>query len=121
VTDGPELYGFPAPDLLPELRWLGQDYVTVLMYDLAQGLLRQDPRTCLMGVRCDAEPTLTAAADPGGVIRSHDAGFTLQVFLQDGAGRPWMLHGRWTYMGRDLGTSAASITHQWRLLSADCG
>ena len=119
VTGGPELYGFPPPETVPDLRWLGPDYVSVLVYDLTQGLLRQDPRTSVMGVRCEGEPRLAPSVDPAGVIRAHDACFPLQVFVQDGAGRPWRLRGRWTYSGRELGTSAASITHFWQLLSAD--
>lgn len=120
MTEGPELFGFPPPDALPELRWLGPDYVSVLVYDLIRGLLRQDPGTAVMGVRCEAEPELKAAVDPAGVIRAHDAGFRLQLFLQDGVGRPWRLSGRWTYTGRDLGTTAASINHFWELYAAEC-
>lgn len=119
VTGGTEVYGFPPPELLPELRWLGPDYVSVLVYDLTQGLLRQDPGTSVMGVRCDAAPSLKATVDSAGVIRAHDACFSLQIFVRDGAGRPWRLHGRWTYSGRELGTSAASITHYWELDSAE--
>jgi hypothetical protein len=119
VSGGPELYGFPQPGRLPDLRWLGPDYVSVLVYDLTQGLLRQDPGTRVMGVRCEDEPELRPQVDPSGVIRAHDATFPLQVFVQDGSGRPWRLRGRWTYSGRDLGTTAASITHFWQLGSAE--
>lgn len=119
VTGGPEVYGFPPPDRLPQLRWLGLDYVSVLVYDLTRGLTRQDAGTRVIGVRCDAEPSLKAVTDPAGVIRTHDASFSLQILLRDGAGRPWRLHGLWTYVGRDLGTPAASITHYWELHSAE--
>lgn len=119
MTDGPELYGFPPPESLPELRWLGPDYISVLAYDLTQGLLRQDPGTNVLGVRCEGEPELKAAVDPAGVIRDHDATFPLQIFVKDGAERPWILSGRWTYSGRDLGTPAASINHFWQLLSTE--
>ncbi|MEW2357795.1 hypothetical protein [Spirillospora sp. NPDC029432] len=119
MSGGPELYGFPPPARLPDLRWLGPDYVSVLVYDLTQGLLRQDPGTRVMGVRCEGEPELRPTVDPSGVIRAHDATFPLQVFVQDGAGRPWRLRGRWTYSGRDLGTAAASITHFWQLVAAE--
>ncbi|XVQ08826.1 hypothetical protein ACQP1W_40735 [Spirillospora sp. CA-255316] len=119
MTGGPELYGFPPPGRLPDLRWLGPDYVSVLVYDLTRGLLRQDAGTRVMGVRCEGVPELRPTVDPSGVIRAHDATFALQVFVQDGAGRPWRLRGRWTYSGRDLGTAAASITHYWRLESAE--
>ncbi|GAA4096480.1 MULTISPECIES: hypothetical protein [Actinomadura] len=119
MTGGPELYGFPPPATLPDLRWLGPDYVSVLVHDLIRGLMRQDAGTRVMGVRCDGGPELKAAVDPAGVIRAHDACFPLQVFLQDGTGRPWRLRGRWTYCGRGLGTPGASVTHSWRLLSAD--
>jgi hypothetical protein len=119
VTSCLELVGFTAPGELPQLGWLGPDYVAVLIHDLTQGLLRQDPGTQVMGVRCEAEPDLVASVDPAGIIRAHDARFPLQVFVQDGAGRPWCLHGRWTYMGRDLGTPAASISHYWELIQAD--
>ncbi|MFG2002771.1 hypothetical protein ACGFNU_26785 [Spirillospora sp. NPDC048911] len=118
MTGGPELYGFPPPDMLPDLRWLGPDYVSVLVYDLTQGLLRQDSGTQVMGVRCEAPPDLQASVDPAGVIRAHDATFPLQVFVQDGTGRPWLLTGRWTYSGRGLGSPTASITHFWHLDSA---
>lgn len=119
VPDGPELYGFPAPSRLPQLRWLGPDYVAVLLRDLSRGLLRQDAGTRIMGVRCEAEPILKAATDSLGMIRAHDAGFTLEIFAKDGTGRPWRLRGRWTYVGRELGTAAASVTHYWELFSAD--
>ena len=119
MNEGPELFGFPPPDLLPELAWLGPDYVSVLIYDLIRGLLQQDAGTALMGVRCEAEPELKAVADPGGVIRAHDAGFRLQLFVQDGGGRPWRLTGRWTYSGRDLGSPAASVNHFWELYAAE--
>ncbi|MFD0536166.1 hypothetical protein ACFQY7_22905 [Actinomadura luteofluorescens] len=89
------------------------------MYDLTRGLLHQDPRTSVLGVRCEGVPSLAPSVDPAGVIRAHDACFPLQVYVQDGAGRPWCLRGRWTYFGRELGTSTASITHAWRLLSAE--
>ncbi|POM22924.1 hypothetical protein BTM25_51300 [Actinomadura rubteroloni] len=119
MTDGPELFGFPPPAALPDLRWLGPDYVAVLVGDLTRGLLRQDAGTRVMGVRCAGEPDLRASVDAAGVIRSHDARFELQVFVQDGAGRPWRLRGHWTYSGRDLGTAAASVTHSWRLSAAE--
>jgi hypothetical protein len=119
VAVGSEVYGFPPPGRLPQLRWLGPDYVSVLVHDLTQGLLRQDSGTQVLGVRCEADPALQASADPAGVIRSHEASFQLQVFVQDGSGRPWRLNGRWTYAGRDLGTSAASVVHYWQLFSAD--
>lgn len=114
-----EILGFPPPDQLPQLAWLGPDYVAVLVHDLTQGLLRQDTGTQVLGVRCEADPDLVAQVDPAGIIRAHDAGFPLQVFVQDGRGRPWRLRGRWTYVGRDLGTPAASIAHYWELLAAD--
>jgi hypothetical protein len=113
------VYGFPPPGQLPQLRWLGPDYVSVLIHDLTQGLLRQDSGTQVMGVRCEADPVLQASVDPVGVIRAHEASFRLQVFVQDGAGRPWRLTGRWTYTGRDLSTITASITHYWELFSAE--
>ncbi|GAA2587055.1 hypothetical protein SMC26_42855 [Actinomadura fulvescens] len=119
MTGGPELYGFPPPGMLPDLRWLGPDYVSVLVYELTRGLLRQDAGTLVMGVRCEGEPELKGTVDPAGVIRAHDATFALQVFVRDGAGRLWRLTGRWTYSGRDLGTPSASITHFWQLQSAD--
>ncbi|RKS68881.1 hypothetical protein BZB76_6018 [Actinomadura pelletieri DSM 43383] len=119
MTGGPQLYGFPPPETVPDLRWLGPDYVSVLVRDLTRGLLRQDPRTSVMGVRCEGEPRLDPLVDTSGVIRAHDACFPLQVFVRDGSGRPWRLRGRWTYSGRGLGTSAASVTHSWHLLSAE--
>ncbi|MFD0851483.1 hypothetical protein ACFQ07_04595, partial [Actinomadura adrarensis] len=67
MTGGPELNGFPPPERLPDLRWLGPDYVAVLVYDLTQGLLRQDPGTRVMGVRCEGEPELHPTVDPSGV------------------------------------------------------
>ncbi|WP_018656740.1 hypothetical protein [Actinomadura flavalba] len=119
MTVGPELFGFPPPVALPDLRWLGPDYVSVLVYDLTRGLLRQDPGTQVMGVRCEGDPDLRASVDSAGVIRSHDAAFPLQVFVQDGDGRPWRLRGRWTYSGRDLGTASASINHYWQMHTAE--
>jgi hypothetical protein len=89
------------------------------VYDLTRGLLRQDSGTSVMGVRCEMDPTLKSSVDPAGVIRAQDAVFALQVYVKDGAGRPWRLSGRWTYSGRDLGTKAASITHYWELRSAE--
>jgi hypothetical protein len=121
VTDAPELLGFPASGRLPQLRWLGPDYVSVLIHDLVRGLLRQDPGTQVMGVRCEGEPALRTSADPAGTIRGQDAAFALQVFVRDGGGRLWRLRGRWTYVGRDLGTAAASITHYWELFDAEGG
>jgi hypothetical protein len=70
-------------------------------------------------VRCQADPALRASADSAGVIRAQEASFRLQVFVQDGAARPWRLDGRWTYAGHDLGTAAASVVHYWELYSAD--
>jgi hypothetical protein len=119
VPDAPEVAGFPAPRQLPQLRWLGPDYVAVLVQDLTRGLRRQDAGTSVMGVHCESEPVLKASVDSRGMIRDHDAGFLLQVFVQDGTGRPWRLRGRWTYVGRDLGTATASVTHYWELFSAD--
>ncbi|GGV07577.1 hypothetical protein GCM10010182_28330 [Actinomadura cremea] len=121
MTGGPELYGFPPPESVPDLRWLGPDYVSVLVHDLIRGLLRQDPRTSVMGVRCEGAPDLRPAVDHAGVIRAHDACFPLQVYVQDGSGRLWMLRGRWTYAGRELGTAAASVQHFWQLLAAEGG
>jgi hypothetical protein len=117
----PEVLGFPSSERLPQLRWLGSDYVSVLVYDLARGLLRQDPGTRVMGVRCDAAPTVRSSVDPAGLIRGQDAAFPLQVFISDGAGRLWRLRGRWTYVGRDLGTTAASVTHYWELFDIEGG
>ncbi|WP_131738193.1 hypothetical protein [Actinomadura roseirufa] len=121
MTGGPELYGFPPPETLPDLRWLGPDYVSVLVRDLTRGLLRQDPRTSVLGVRCEGRPDLRPSADQSGVIRSHDASFPLQIYLKDGAGRPLRLRGRWTYSGRALGTARAVVTHSWQLESAEGG
>jgi hypothetical protein len=119
VTRGPEIRGFPPPERLPLLISLGQDYVAVLVHDLSRGLSRQGPGTRILGVRCEATPEIAVRADRSGAVRAYDAGFPLQVFVQDGAGRPWRLRGMWTYVGRDLGTRAASITHYWKLLAAD--
>lgn len=120
VSGGPALYGFPPPERLPHLRWLGPDYAAMLAYDLEQGLLRQDQGTRLRGVRCESEPFLKAATvDSAGIIRAHDAAFALEVLLSDGMHRSWRLRGRWTYVGRDLGTSAASVTHFWELRTAE--
>jgi hypothetical protein len=104
---------------LPQLRWLGPDYVSVLVHDLTLGLLRQDAGTRVMGIRCEGEPALQPSIDPAGMLRGQEVVFVLQVFVQDGTGRPWRLNGRWTYAGRDLGTATASIVHHWELLSAD--
>jgi hypothetical protein len=93
--------------------------VSVLIHDLTQGLLRQHSGTQVMGVRCEADLALQASVDPAGVIRAHEASFRLEVFVQDGTGRHWRLNGRWTYIGRDLGTVTASITHHWELFSAE--
>lgn len=120
MTGRPELYGFPPPDRVPQLRWLGPDYAAMLAYDLEQGLVRQDKGTHVIGVRCESEPLLkTTAVDSIGVIRAHDAAFGLEVLLTDGIGRSWRLRGRWTYVGRDLGTAVASVTHYWELFTAD--
>jgi hypothetical protein len=113
------MYGFPPPDTLPDLRWLGPDYAAALARDLVEGLLRQDPGSRVMGVRCAGQPDLRASVDPAGVIRAHDASFTLQILVRDGALRSWRLRGSWTYSGRDLGTPIASVRHFWRLLSAE--
>jgi hypothetical protein len=120
-TRGTEPLGFPPLQRLPQLRWIGPDYVSVLIYDLARGLLRQDPGTQVMGVRCDGEPALRTLADRTGVIRGQDAAFVLQVFVRDGGGRLWRLRGRLTYVGRALGTAAASVTHYWELFDLEGG
>ncbi|SEG09987.1 hypothetical protein SAMN04489712_103213 [Thermomonospora echinospora] len=117
MTGGPELHGFPPPELLPDLRWLGPDYLSLLVSDLARGLLRQDPGTRLMGVRCEGAPELWTEVDAAGTPRARHVTFPLQVFLQDGAERPWMLRGRWSYVGRELDTREACIDHYWRLLT----
>jgi hypothetical protein len=117
----PEPLGFPPPGRLPQLRWIGPDYVSVLVRDVARGLLRQDPGTQVMGVRCDGEPTLQTSVDPAGVIRGQDAAFALQVFLRDGGGRLWRLRGRLTYVGRALGTAGAAVTHYWELFDLEGG
>ncbi|MEO5873450.1 MAG: hypothetical protein ABIS86_18765, partial [Streptosporangiaceae bacterium] len=96
MTGGPELYGFPPPDELPQLGWLGPDYAAMLAFDLEQGLLRQDKGTHVIGVRCESEPLLKTPS-----VRAQDAAFGLEVFLTDGIGRSWRLRGRWTYIGRD--------------------
>jgi hypothetical protein len=126
VTNGPErsgleLLGFPPSERLPQLRWIGPNYATVLVNDLARGLLRQDPGTQIMGVRCDDEPILRTSVDPFGAILGQNATFALQVFVRDGCGRLWRMRGRWTYVGRDLGTSAASLTHYWELFELEGG
>ncbi|REE95274.1 hypothetical protein [Thermomonospora umbrina] len=121
MTGGPELYGFPPAARRPDLRWLGSDYVSVLVHDLTRGLLRQDPGTHVMGVRCEAAPDPNGPADRVGATRSPNVTFALQVFVQDGAGRPWMLRGRWSYVGRELGTRTACIDHYWRLLTSEGG
>ncbi|GAA3217246.1 hypothetical protein [Actinocorallia longicatena] len=109
-------YGFPH---ISELRWLGADYAALLVHDLNQGLLRQDPRTLLRGVRCEANPRLTTVAADRGVLRAQDVSFSLELLLCDGLGRSWRLRGRWTYCGRDLGTPFAGVTHFWELLTAE--
>jgi hypothetical protein len=115
VTDGPELRGFPPPGQLPDLRWLGADYTSLLVHDLTAGLLRQDPGTMVLGVRCEATPEAAAACDSGGIIRSYDIRFSLEIFVRDGWSRLWRLTGMWTYAGRQLGTPAAAVTHRWEL------
>ncbi|RAY11655.1 hypothetical protein DPM19_28945 [Actinomadura craniellae] len=115
MTDGPQVYGFPPLDVLPGLRWLGPDYVGMLVRDLTLGLRRQDTGTRVLGIRCEGGPTVQDGGGPG---RAHDAAFPLQVYVRDGAGRSWRLSGRWTYVGRDIGGPAPVITHYWRLISA---
>lgn len=100
------------------MAWLGPDYVVALVRDLALGLLRQDPGTRLLGVYCETMPELTTKVDSLGVVRAGDAGFVLRVYLQDGYGRPWRLHGAWTYTGRELGTPRAVVDHHWELYGA---
>lgn len=120
VTGGPQLYGFPPPELLPRLRWLGADYCGLLVRDLERGLLRQDPGTRLRALRCEADPVVaTAGVDRSGVPRAQDAAFPLEVLLTDGVGRSWRLRGRWTYAGRDLGTAQARVTHYWELFTVE--
>jgi hypothetical protein len=120
VAGGPQLYGFPPPEFLPRLRWLGMDYSALLARDLAQGLLRQDPGTRLRAVRCESDPVVsTVGVDRAGVARAVDAAFPLEVLLTDGVGRSWRLRGRWTYAGRDLGTLQARVTHYWKVLTVD--
>jgi hypothetical protein len=116
-----ELLGFPPSERLPQLRWIGPDYAAVLVHDLARGLLRQDPGTQIMGVRCDNEPTLRTSVDLAGVVIGQDATFALQVFVRDGGGRLWRLRGRWTYVGRGLGTPSPSVTHYWELFDLEGG
>jgi hypothetical protein len=118
VTDGPELHGFPPPGQLPELHWLGADYTSLLLHDLTSGLLRQDPGTRVIGVRCEGTPETAAKHDPSGVLRSYDACFALEIFVKDGRERTWRLTGKWTYVGRELGTPAAAVTHYWELFGA---
>jgi hypothetical protein len=117
----PELWGFPPPGRLPQLSWIGPDYVSILVHDLARGLQRQDPGTQVMGVRCDAEPTLRTSVGPAGVIRGQDVVFALQIFVCDGGGRLWRLRGRLTYVGRALGTARASVSHYWELFHLEGG
>jgi hypothetical protein len=120
VTSSPQLYGFPPPELLPRLRWLGGDYCGLLAHDLERGLLRQDPGTRLRALRCEADPVVTTVGvDLTGAPRAQDAVFALEVLLSDGVGRSWRLRGRWTYAGRDLGTPGARVTHYWELFTAD--
>lgn len=115
VTDGPELRGFPSPGQLAEFRWLGPDYTSLLVHDLTSGLLRQDPGTKVIGIRCEAPPERAASSDGAGVVRSCDVRFSLEIFVRDGWNRPWRLTGKWTYVGRELGTSQAAVTHYWEL------
>jgi hypothetical protein len=120
LTGSPQLYGFPPPELLPGLRWLGSDYSALLARDLERGLLRQAPGTRLRAVRCESDPLLrTVGVDRAGVPRAQDAAFSLEILLLDGAGRSWRLRGRWTYTGRDLGTFQSRVGHYWELFSAD--
>ncbi|GAB3671529.1 hypothetical protein GCM10027589_40630 [Actinocorallia lasiicapitis] len=114
----PARYGFPPSEAVPHLRWLGGDYAALLVHELERGLLRQDPGTVLRGVRCEADPVLTTVTVDRGVLRAQDASFALEILLRDGLGRSWRLRGRWTYAGRELGTSHANVTHYWELLSA---
>jgi hypothetical protein len=116
-----ELLGFPPSERLPQLRWIGANYAAILVQDKTRGLLRQDPGTQIMGVRCDDEPILRTSIDHAGVIRGQDATFALQVFVCDGGGRLWRLRGRWTYVGRALGTAAASLSHYWELFDLEGG
>ncbi|MCD0452012.1 hypothetical protein LO762_22865 [Actinocorallia sp. API 0066] len=120
MTGGPRLWGFPPPQQVPQLRWLGADYSALLVRDLEQGLLRQDPGTHVIAVKCEGEPRLiTVGVDAAGYIRAHDAAFPLEILLSDGGGRSWRLRGRWTYAGRDLGTVHARVSHYWELFTAD--
>ncbi|MEO3784606.1 hypothetical protein ABGB12_14820 [Actinocorallia sp. B10E7] len=120
VTGGAQLYGFPPPQLLPRLRWLGADYSALLARDLGQGLLRQAPGTRLRAVRCESDPMVrTVGVDHAGVPRAQDVSFALEVLLLDEAGRSWRLRGRWTYTGRELGTPQARVNHYWELFTVD--
>ena len=74
-----------------------------------------------MGVRCDDEPIVRTSVDATGATRGQDVSFALQVFVCDGCGRLWRLRGRWTYVARDLGTAAASLTHYWELFDLEGG
>ncbi|ROO89217.1 hypothetical protein EDD29_6904 [Actinocorallia herbida] len=120
MTGGPRLWGFAPPQQVPQLGWLGADYSAQLVHDLSQGLLRQDPGTHVIAVKCEGVPLLkSGGVDASGAVRAHDAAFSLEILLSDGVGRSWRLRGRWTYVGRELGTFRAQITHYWELRTAE--
>ena len=119
---GVELYEFPPPRDVPQLRWLGPDYTSAVVSSLLAGLREQDAGAELIAVNCEAPPEFEATVKGSGapnVISGQQARFDLQVLVRDGNGQHWRLRGRMTCTGELLDTDEPTGGVAFDLASAE--
>lgn len=94
--DGTDAYNFPddfAAD--PQLAWIGDDYLRLLIGALHRELRRHYPGAAILSIKCETQPELFTQARQGSHMASAvTIRFRLQILLRDGAARYWRLRGQ---------------------------
>ena len=90
--------GFPRElDGHPQLRWMGEDWVTFVILTLRERLVAQDEGSELKIVRCAGEPALETRVDPDGYVGEVELSVRLALLMRDGRERFWWLEGPATF------------------------
>ncbi len=106
LFDETDFYNFPdKKELENSLYWMGENYLLYLKKDFLNAFQKQDPKTILVGIKCEEVPEFSYYASAmDGKMLGIDATFHLQFLLLDGSERHWRINGICKYFATELNT-----------------